>query len=145
MDSFSIIQNYFSNLQCSYCDAHFEPEGIQLIREQQGFFVVSVGCAQCGKHNGVAMVGVETSEEGGLDQDVVEKTKLETLKRRRRFKDPELTKAELKRLEQFDPISEDDVLDAHHFFQNLDANWTELIPSEIRQRYTNSDTESPST
>ena len=48
---------------------------------------------------------------------------------------------ELERLSGFKPIREDDVLDAHHFFQNLGADWASLIPEEVRERCTAIDTE----
>lgn len=51
----------------------------------------------------------------------------------KRLFDPELTHKERVRLSKYAPIALDDVLDAHHFFQGLDANWTALIPPEMRQ------------
>ncbi|MEB3286782.1 MAG: hypothetical protein VKJ04_04710 [Vampirovibrionales bacterium] len=53
--------------------------------------------------------------------------------KRKRFKDPELTRQERLRLAQYAPINENDVLDAHHFFQGLDANWMQHIPNEFKQ------------
>jgi transcription elongation factor Elf1 len=61
---------------------------------------------------------------------------------RRRYKDPELTPEEKERLSVFAPIGTNDLLDAHHAIQSLDAGWMKLIPPEMRQRCTGSDTES---
>lgn len=64
-------------------------------------------------------------------------------KPRRKYVDPELPPEEKERLSVFAPIQEDDVLDAHHAIQSLDANWMSLIPEEMRQRCKDSDTAPP--
>jgi hypothetical protein len=62
---------------------------------------------------------------------------------RRRYKDPELTDLEKARLAEYKPISDEDVLEAHHFFKGLGRNWQQLIPPEMLERCTGSDTLSP--
>ena len=111
-------------MSCNYCFKPLEAEGIELIREEEGVYVVSVYCHQCHRQIGIAMVGVET-------QDGTTHT----------FPDPELTEEEIERLSVYEPISCNDVLAAHEFFQNLDGNWMDLIPLEIRERCIDSDTE----
>lgn len=110
------------------CSTPFEPEGIQLIREEEGMYIVSVSCRACDRQIGVAMVGVESGDEA-LSQP------------QRVYEDPELTVEELERLSDFPPISYDDVLHAHQFFNELDNGWMRLIPPEILERCTDSDTE----
>lgn len=124
MDSFSIIQNFFTRMSCNFCSQPFEADGIELVREEEGVYVVSVFCHHCNRQIGIAMVGVETQgeEEEG-----------------RFYPDPELTEEEVERLSQFEPINYDDVLAAHDFFQNLDANWTRFIPQDVL----NSETQKP--
>jgi hypothetical protein len=131
MDNFSVIQHFFTRMHCNLCAAPFEADGIQLIREEDGFYVVSVSCRACDRQIGVAMVGVENGDSLLEEDD----------EPRRIYADPELTEEELERLEQFPPISYDDVLSAHTFFQNLDERWKRFIPEEIRERCTVSDTE----
>ena len=123
MDSFRLIQNFFTRMSCQYCDNHFEAEGIQLIREEHGIHVVSVNCHHCKRQVGVAMVGVDATGEATFDQDAPAYI--------HRFADPELTEAELERLSQFQPITSDDVLEAHHFFQNLDTGWASLLTQRL--------------
>jgi hypothetical protein len=118
MDSFRLIQHFFTRMSCQYCDNHFEADDIHLIREEHGIHVVSVNCHHCQRQVGVAMVGVDASGEP-IGQEPAYT---------HRFADPELTEAELERLSQFDPISPDDVLEAHHFFQNLDEHWAQRLP-----------------
>jgi hypothetical protein len=127
MDAFSLIQNFFTRMRCNFCSHSFSPEDIQLIRQEEGIYIVNVYCNHCRTQNGVAMVGVEVPTlEGGQP----------------RFTDPELTEEELVRLADYQPVSPDDVLDAHHFFSALGSDWMKFIPSEMRERYTAPETES---
>ncbi len=57
---------------------------------------------------------------------------LEFLGHQRRFDDPELTMADIERLQELPPIAEDDVLSAHEFFNDLDSDWSKHIPAELR-------------
>lgn len=127
MDAFQLIQNFFSRMRCNYCSHSFAPNDIELIRQEEGMYIVNVHCGHCDKQNGVAMVGLESSEETG--QPIFN------------FPDPELTEGEVYRLSDYDPITEDDVLDAHQFIQDLDESWIQLIPSELRQPETETQTE----
>ncbi len=111
MDSFSIIQNFFTRMRCHFCSFQLEPEGVELIREDRGVFIVNIHCVHCTRQMGVAMVGLEGSE---FPEPV--------------FEDPELTEHEIERLSNFEAVSYDDVLDAHAFFNNLDADWQKYLP-----------------
>ncbi len=124
MDAFNLIQNFFTKMRCNFCSHSFSPEDIQLIRQDEGIYIVNVYCNHCGTQNGVAMVGVEVPGE--------------TV----HFEDPELTEQELERLADFKPISANDVLDAHHFFSNLGDDWMKFIPPERLQPDTEPETES---
>lgn len=117
MDAFNLIQNFFTRMRCNFCSQPFTPEDIQLLRQDDGIFIVNVYCNHCNTQNGVAMVGVEVPEQVY-------------------FEDPELTQEELVRLAEFKPVSHDDVLEAHHFFSNLDAGWMKFIPPEMLERCT---------
>lgn len=136
MDSFQLIQKFFTRMSCEICNQHFEPSGIELVREEDGVYIVSVYCHQCEQQIGIAMVGVESAD-----------MPLERVKEsaKKRFADPELTPEEQQRLLAFDPINEEDVLEAHRFFKNLDENWTQHLPLKFRTLETAPDTESPST
>jgi hypothetical protein len=123
MDAFQLIQNFFTRMRCNFCSHSFSPEDIQLIRQDEGIYIVNVYCNHCRTQNGVAMVGVEVP-----GQEMV-------------FPDPELTEEELVRLAEFQPITENDVLDAHEFFSNLDENWMRFIPKEMIERQTETEME----
>lgn len=113
MDAFNLIQNFFTRMHCNFCSHAFEPNDIQLIRQEEGVFIVNVFCNHCGTQNGVAMVGVEVPAEVPY------------------FEDPELTPDEIDRLAEFEPITSNDVLDAHTFFSQLDSGWMKHIPAEM--------------
>ena len=125
MDAFSLIQNFFTRMRCNFCSHTFSPDDVQLIRQDEGIYIVNVYCNHCHTQNGVAMVGVEVPENTAFE-----------------FEDPELTEAEWERLSEFAPVSANDVLDAHHFFNNLDADWMKFIPPERREHQTVPETES---
>jgi hypothetical protein len=124
MDAFPLIQNFFTRMRCNFCSHSFSPEDIQLLRQDEGVYIVNVYCNHCNTQNGVAMVGVEVPNGTSM------------------FPDPELTDEELIRLAEFSPITEDDVLDAHAFFNNLDGDWMRFIPEETLERCKETETES---
>lgn len=124
MDAFHLIQNFFTKMRCNFCSHTFAPEDIQLIRQDEGIYIVNVYCNHCSTQNGVAMVGVEMPE----GQKAV-------------FEDPELTEEEMIRLADYQPISADDVLEAHEFFSHLGSDWMKFIPPEMRERCTAIETE----
>ena len=128
MDSFSIIQQYFTQMNCQFCSNAFAENDVELIRQDDAMYIVNVFCHRCHTQNGVAMVGLATTEE---------------MIPPRQFEDPELTEEEKTRLSHFEPIAENDVLEAHRFFQDLGSDWMKFIPEEMRQSQTDSDTESP--
>jgi hypothetical protein len=124
MDAFQLIQNFFTRMRCNFCSHTFSPDDIQLIRQDEGIYIVNVYCNHCRTQNGVAMVGVEVPE---LQNS---------------FPDPELTENELVRLAEFQPITENDVLDAHEFFSTLQGDWMKFIPSEMLEHQIELETES---
>lgn len=131
MDAFSLIQEFFTHMACASCHEHFEPDSIQLIRNEDDIYVVNVHCHQCDTPNGVAMVGVgeveADGEPGRFDFEYgVDATGPV-------YEDPELTHSELIRLAEFEPVTDDDVIEAHRFFQDLDKNWMSQIPEELKE------------
>jgi hypothetical protein len=132
MDAFQLIQNFFTRMRCNFCSHRFSSEDIQLLRQEDGVYIVNVYCNHCRTQNGVAVVGVEMANlEHGQDAE------------RQQRPHPELTEADLQRLTAFKPISSDDVLDAHTFFNELGHDWMKFIPSEMRGHCTALQTESP--
>lgn len=125
MDAFQLIQSFFTRMRCNFCSHSFTPDDIQLLRQEEGIYIVNVYCNHCNTQNGVAMVGVEVPQGSS-----------------HAFPDPELTEEEMIRLAEFEPINEDDVLTAHEFINGLDGNWQRFIPQEMLERCTVPETES---
>ena len=117
MDAFQQVQAFFEQMHCHFCHHTFKTDDVELIREDNGFYLVNVFCHRCRTQNGVALVGVETHD--GHSHPLL-------------YPDPELTEEELERLSVFEPICEDDILAAHEFFQGLDANWASKIPDDLK-------------
>ena len=91
----------------------FQLIGIKLLREEPGVFVVRVTCQCCGHPLGVAIVGAapifnnKKTNELPLDWN----------------------RKDANRLKDLPPISFDDVLAAHEFFDSLDADWQQYLPA----------------
>lgn len=108
------ITRLFADLCCSQCRHDFSEESVKILREENGLFVIQVTCEECGKSFGLAFLGLESI----------------TLK-------PEEVEDEYVPLtiqEGPDPISVDDVLDAHEFIKNLESDWQKHIPSELKDQ-----------
>lgn len=95
----------FKNLCCSVCKKGFDENSLSVKRDEAGLLVVNLQCRNCGKNYGIAFLGFS-------DIDV---------------KDPEPFEV----IEGPDPISYDDVIDAHRFIKNLDENWIKYLHKEV--------------
>lgn len=104
------IQKLFSDLCCSNCGHDFDEESIYILREEEGLFVLQVICPECQKSFGVAILGMESIA----------------------VKDKEDDKLALQIKDLPEPISSDDVIEAHKFFKNLDKDWQKYIPDEYK-------------
>ena len=96
------IKKLFSNLCCSYCRNGFDEDSFTIKREEDGLTVVALQCSHCGKNFGLAFLGFS-------DIDVKDYEPLEVQ-------------------EGPDPITYDDVMDAHRFIKTLDADWQKHLP-----------------
>ncbi len=127
MEPFAIIQQFFARMQCQFCSEPFNPEeDVQLMGEGQGFFLVGIHCHKCNHNNGIAAVGMKegmSAAEAWIEAH------------------PEWSVDDIVRLSDLPRITPNDVLDAHERIQALDADWMQLIPEEIRERCTATDTE----
>ena len=94
----------FSNLCCSQCKNGFDEESIEIKRQEQGLLVVHLICRHCGKSFGVAFVGLSNLEVKSEPLEVQEGA---------------------------EPISYDDVIDAHRFIRDLDEHWQEHLPKSF--------------
>ncbi len=101
------LKALFENLCCSVCKNGFDEDSFEIKREEQGLTVTHLVCKHCGKNFGVAFLGFS-----GID-----------------VKSPEDLALEIQ--EGPDPITYDDVIDAHRFIRNLDEHWTDHLPKQV--------------
>ena len=87
----------------------FDEEAIFIKREEKNLLVLQIICPECGKSFGLALLGTGAlSVKDEKDDDALE-----------------IQECPL-------PISYDDVLDAHHFIDKLEKDWTKYIPDELK-------------
>jgi hypothetical protein len=115
--SFNWVQNHFTHLNCQHCEATFQPDGIELVREEALYWVVRVNCNTCSKNSGIAIVGVEHEP----DVEVTKVVPPGVVKPGARGRYTFNSKAERERLNTMGPISKDEVLDVHCFLKNWDG------------------------
>lgn len=96
------MEKLFDNLCCSQCKNGFDENSIAVKRNEDGLLVISLECKHCGKNFGVAFLGFS-----GID-----------------IKEPE----PLEVTQGAEPISYDDVIDAHRFIQDLKGDWNKYLP-----------------
>lgn len=89
----------FDNLCCSVCKNGFDENSFEIKRSEDGLLVTHLHCQHCGKSFGVAFVGISDIE----------------------VKEPLVVQ------QGPDPITYDDVIDAHRFIRNLDEHWQDYL------------------
>ncbi|MBC7545021.1 MAG: hypothetical protein H7338_20035 [Candidatus Sericytochromatia bacterium] len=126
MNNFKLIQEHFSQLHCAYCDCFFATDGVELLREEDDYWVVRVSCSACQQPAGVAIVGIEYEESAAARAEGPPAPPVKPL--------TDLTVKDRKRLSKFATITDDDVLDAHSFIQELGADWTRHLPKRFQKK-----------
>ena len=127
MKNFSVVQEHFRKLRCAHCNEAFSPEGVKLLREEKDYWVVKVHCTACNQPAGVAIVGVEyESSDGGRERGELPAPvpSYGSARSRAVFS----SRREEEKFSNMQPISEDEVIDAHKFFNELSSNWMDFLP-----------------
>jgi len=106
------FKRLFSNLCCSNCGKDFDENSVFILREEDGLLVLQIICQHCQKSFGVAILGMDAVS----------------------FRDENSQKYPLEVKELPSPITDDDVIDAHRFIKNLDADWQKYIPKEYKDK-----------
>ncbi|MGC8786689.1 MAG: hypothetical protein ACP5Q1_04615 [Anaerolineae bacterium] len=103
-----LIRYLVAHTQCSGCGRRYKPSDVQIHERHGDVWLASVTCSACGLR-GLIMAAIRSSEteelEPVLEDDAEEWAALQEIK----------------------PISDDDVLDFHHFIQNFDGDMEELL------------------
>jgi hypothetical protein len=107
-NNFDTVKLFFSKMKCSNCQNLFKEEDITVLRCEGDYTVVRVYCSHCDKNIGIALLG--------LDRQCMKKS---------------LEEASSETIDN-QPISYDDVIDAHSFFSSLSDDWLKFIPQEYK-------------
>lgn len=86
------LKYLFSNLCCSKCKNDFDPNSFELVKKEGNIMIVRVICNKCGKDFGQVILHINNKETNHLPLNVVE---------------------------GLDPITYDDVIEAHRFIKKL--------------------------
>ncbi len=113
MENLKLIEKLFENLKCPGCDKFFAKGAIELIRREENNVIIKIQCTYCDKDLGLAFLGLDK----------------ETYKNSLRFENIE--KNEFANLDfSKEPISYDEVIQAHDFFSDLGPDWQKHIPKK---------------
>lgn len=103
------ISTLFKELCCSVCKTDFTEDSVHIMREEktpdEEMIVFRLACQKCGKSFGVAFLGISDFEIKNYTEDNLK----------------------LKVQDVPDPISVDEVLDAHKFIKKLDKDWQKYV------------------
>lgn len=86
------LKNIFLNLCCSKCKNDFEADSFEILSADGDILTVNLKCTKCGKDFGVIVLNYNRKDKNHLPLSVVE---------------------------GLEPISYDDVIDAHRFIKGL--------------------------
>jgi len=114
MEYLDYINEFFSHVKCSNCDEFFNNESIELVRQESNNIVVRITCAKCGKNLGLAILGIDRAQhKNSLD-----------------FSEDTSNKSDMPVSVNADesPITYDDVIEAHQFFNGLGEDWSKYLP-----------------
>ncbi len=110
--NFELIKKFFENLKCSQCNNYFPGDSVQPVRIEENNIVVRITCSLCGKNMGLAILGLDKNEhKNSLDFHSEEET----------INEPGFCN---------DPITYEDVAEAHNFFSALEADWMKYLPKK---------------
>lgn len=110
--NFELIRKFFETLKCSRCDSFFTRDSVQPVRVEQNNVAVKITCSSCGKNLGLAILGIDRNE----------------YKNSLKFQEQDENTQEL--CISDDPITYEDVIEAHKFFGGLGADWVKYLPKK---------------
>jgi hypothetical protein len=138
MKNFAVVQEHFRKLRCAHCQQSFTPDGVKLLREEKDYWVVRVHCTACQQPAGVAIVGVEyESSDVPASAAAGEKGDREPAVSAgpapQRVRGIFSSRKEEEKFSKLQPISSDDLLNAHDFIANLGSDWMRHLPGRGQQ------------
>jgi hypothetical protein len=103
-----LILGLVTRLRCAECGQPYAPKDFALVHRYQDVWVLSTRCRHCDDAcHVVVFMRLDADPEPGVD----------------------LTPEELREVDQWPPITADDVLDVHELLQEFDGDFQELFAS----------------
>ncbi|MDD3594143.1 MAG: hypothetical protein PHX18_05910 [Candidatus Gastranaerophilales bacterium] len=97
------VKMIFSKMACSQCGTNFDDDCIDIIRIEDNCAIVRIFCTTCSKNYGIAIIGIERIGELEMPEHIEDGS---------------------------EPVSYDDVIDAHKFISEMGPDWMKYIPQE---------------
>ena len=132
MKNFAVVQEHFRKLRCAHCQQSFTPDGVKLLRAEKDYWVVRVHCTSCQQPAGVAIVGVEYESSdvpAAAGEPRGEREMAAPVATGQRVRGIFSSRKEEEKFSGFEPISDDDLLNAHDFIKDLGSDWMRHLPS----------------
>lgn len=129
MKNFRLVQEHFSKRRCGQCDSLFLPAGIQLVREEEDYWIVRVTCLSCNQLAGIALVGIEPAGNA----PVAPPKNLPAIPAPEHIRSDlppatPLTQRERRKFDKLGPITSDELIDLHNFLSGLGSDWMKHLP-----------------
>jgi len=113
MDYYNFISDFFLHVKCNKCNQFFKEDCIEFVRKEDNSLVLRITCSTCGHNLGLVIFGIDKGEykkslkftESSEDREIPVSINTEN-----------------------DPISYDDVIQAHDFFTSLEDDWAKYLP-----------------
>jgi hypothetical protein len=115
MEYLDFINDFFSHVKCAHCHEFFKNDSVQLVRQETNNIVVRIACTKCGKNLGLAILGIDRAEYKNslkFSEDTSQGSDIPI----------SINNDE-------DPITYDDVIEAHQFFSGLGEDWAKYLPN----------------
>jgi len=113
MDYYNFISDFFLHVKCSKCDQLYKEDCLEFVRKEDNSIVLRISCTTCGHNLGLVIFGVDKNEY---------KTSMKFTENSENKEVPVSISSDK------DPISYDDVIEAHDFFASLESDWAKYLP-----------------
>lgn len=103
----SEIKELIKSLCCSECRNDFDENSINILNEAEGLIVFELKCSYCKKDFGISFLSYE--ENKIFDNETFEI------------------------IDFPNPITSNEVIEAHRFIKKLDKDWNKYIPDDLKK------------
>ena len=106
MQGDSFIKKLMTSTKCALCGRHYEVDNISILARDEDLWIMQTSCYICGTQCLLAAVVREDSTPEFIT---------------------DLTEAELDEFESVGEVTDDDILDMHHFLEDFKGDFSRLF------------------